>query len=198
MNKRILAAAGVVAVAAGALGVGVSTAFASNEGHSVLRIGQARLVDPAGGSLGTVQLIELNGKLNVIGRVRGLTVGFHGFHIHEKGECIGSSTPPFTSAGGHLKAAGPAGGSHAGHAGDMPVLLVGADGTAQTSFTTDRVRLANILDADGAAIMIHALPDNYANIPLRYAAAGVAGPDATTLTTGDAGGRVACGVVTGR
>lgn len=196
MNKRIIAAAGVVAVTAGALGVGVSTAFASNEGHSVLRIGQARLVDPAGASLGTVQLIELNGRLNVIGRVRGLTVGFHGFHIHEKGECIGSSTPPFTSAGGHLKAAGD---HHSGHAGDMPVLLVGTDGTAQTSFTTDRVRLANILDADGAAIMIHALPDNYANIPPRYAIAGAAGgPDATTLATGDSGDRVACGVVTGR
>ncbi len=192
MNKRILAAIGVAAVVVVASGVGVSTALASNDAHSFLRIGQAHLVDPAGTSLGAVQLVELNGRLNVIGKVRGLTVGFHGFHIHEKGECLGSSTPPFASAGGHLKAAGD---NHPGHPGDMPVLLVGADGTAQASFTTDRVRLVDVLDSDGAALIVHALPDNYANIPTRYAAGG---PDATTLATGDSGGRVACGVVTGR
>ncbi len=77
----------------------------------------------------------------------------------------------------------------------MPVLLVGADGTAQASFTTDRVTLADVLDANGAAIIIHAAPDNYANIPTRYAPGG---PDAATLATGDSGARVACGVVTGR
>lgn len=192
MNKRILAAIGVVTVVAAASGIGVSAALASNDAHSLLRIGQARLVDPVGRSLGAVQLIELNGRLNVIGRVNGLTAGFHGFHIHENGECIGSSAPPFASAGGHLRAAGD---SHPGHAGDMPVLLVGADGTAQASFTTDRVTLANVLDSNGAAIIVHAAADNYANIPTRYAAAG---PDAATLATGDSGARVACGVVTGR
>ncbi len=77
----------------------------------------------------------------------------------------------------------------------MPVLLVGGDGTAQASFTTDRVTLADVFDSNGSAIIIHAGPDNYANIPTRYAPAG---PDATTLATGDSGGRVACGVVTGR
>ncbi len=191
MNKRILAAAGVIAVVAVALGVGVSTAVASNDQHSRLRIAQALLVDPGGKSLGAVQLVELNGRLNVIGKVRGLSPGFHGFHIHEKGECIGRSDPPFASAGGHLRAAGD---NHPGHAGDMPVLLVGADRTAQASFTTDRVKLADVLD-NGAALIIHALPDNYANIPTRYAAGA---PDATTLATGDSGGRVACGVVIGR
>lgn len=189
MNKRVLVTAGVVAVA---LGTGVSTALASNDAAGSQRMGQAHLVDPAGNSLGSVQLIEQNGKLSVMGKVGGLTAGFHGFHIHETGECIGNSTPPFASAGGHLSAPGV---GHPGHAGDMPALLVGRDGTAQASFLTDRLTLADILDANGSAIMVHADPDNYAHIPPRYAPAG---PDATTLATGDAGGRVACGVVTER
>ncbi|MGH3915066.1 MAG: superoxide dismutase family protein [Pseudonocardiaceae bacterium] len=187
MNKRVLITAGVVAVA---LSAGVSTALASNDASGPQRIGQANLVDPAGSPLGSVQLIEQSGKLNVMGKVNGLTAGFHGFHIHEVGECVGSSTLPFSSAGGHLSAPGV---GHPGHAGDMPAMLVGRDGTAQASFTTDRVTLAEILDANGSAIIVHADPDNYANLPTRYAPAG---PDETTLATGDAGGRIACGVVT--
>jgi len=50
----------------------------------------------------------------------------------------------------------------------------------------------DLFDADGSAVIVHASPDNYANIPTRY----VATPDSTTFGTGDAGGRVACGVVT--
>lgn len=186
MNKRVLAAVTVIAVVAVALGI----VLASNDPPSPRPIGEARLVDPAGGSLGTVQLVELEGRLNVTGMVRGLAAGFHGFHIHENGQCVGSSTPPFASAGEHLRAAGD---THPGHAGDMPVLLVGEDGTAQVSVTTDRVTRADVLDSNGSAIIIHAGPDNYANIPPRYAPEG---PDADTLATGDSGGRVACGVVT--
>ncbi len=189
MNKRFLATVGVLAVVAVASGVGVSTALA---GSDAPRVGEASLVDPAGKPLGTVELVEQHGRLNVIGQVRGLTAGFHGFHIHENGECVGNSTPPFTSAGGHLS---PAGDSHPDHAGDMPVLLVGGDGAAQASFTTDRVTFADIFDSNGSAIIVHAEPDNYANIPARYAPEG---PDAATLATGDAGGRVACGVITPR
>ena len=51
----------------------------------------------------------------------------------------------------------------------------------------------DLFDADGSAVIVHAGPDNYANIPTRYTGPV---PDATTLATGDAGGRVACGVVT--
>jgi len=72
--------------------------------------------------------------------------------------------------------------------------LVNADGTGEARFKTDRYDVANLFDADGSAIIIHASPDNFANIPARYAPTG---PDATTLGTGDAGGRFACGVVEG-
>ena len=74
----------------------------------------------------------------------------------------------------------------------MPVLLVNADGTARASLRTDRFALADLLDADGSAIIIHAKADNYANIPTdRYDP----DPDEMTLATGDSGGRAACGVV---
>ena len=64
------------------------------------------------------------------------------------------------------------------------------------AFETDSTTFAQIFDADGAALIIHAGPDNLANIPARYSANGVAGPDAATLATGDSGGRFACGVIT--
>ncbi len=111
-----------------------------------------------------------------------LSAGFHGFHVHAVGEC----NAPFTSAGGHFN---PAGQSHPNHAADMPVLLVNADGTAEARFVTDRFTVSQIA---GRAVIIHAKPDNYANIPTdRYDP----DPDATTLATGDAGPRVACGVI---
>jgi Cu-Zn family superoxide dismutase len=54
-----------------------------------------------------------------------------------------------------------------------------------------------LLAGDGSAVIVHALPDNYANIPTRYRSAqtGAPGPDADTLKAGDSGGRVVCGVV---
>jgi len=190
MKNHVFVTVGMIAVTT--LGTAVSTALASNDEPEPARLGQAHLVDPAGESLGTVDLAEQNGRVGLAVKAHGLTAGFHGFHIHGSGQCDGSSAPSFASAGGHLS---PAGGSHPGHAGDMPVLLVGDDGTAQASFTTDRVTFADLFDADGSAIIVHAGPDNYANIPTRYAPDG---PDADTLGTGDSGGRVACGVVTPR
>jgi Cu-Zn family superoxide dismutase len=72
----------------------------------------------------------------------------------------------------------------------MPVLLVNSDGTGEAGFKTDRFALKNLFDEDGSAIIVHALPDNYANIPERYGAA-----DQATLATGDSGDRIACGAI---
>jgi Cu-Zn family superoxide dismutase len=138
------------------------------------------------------------GELIIAGRLSGLTPGFHGFHIHAVGTCDPAATDPagnpvpFGSAGGHLN---PAGVGHGRHAGDLPLLLVTSDGTALAGAETDAVTVAAIFDADRSAFIVHAAPDNYANIPPRYSAAGVPGPDAATLATGDAGGRVGCGVI---
>jgi Cu-Zn family superoxide dismutase len=72
----------------------------------------------------------------------------------------------------------------------MPVLLVNNDGTGEVSFETDRFALKDLFDEDGSAIMVHALPDNYANIPERYGEV-----DQETLETGDSGDRIACGAI---
>ncbi len=78
----------------------------------------------------------------------------------------------------------------------MP-LLINGDGTGELRFATDRFTVAQLLDADGSALIVHAGRDNLANIPERYHshAHNVLGPDADTLATGDAGGREACGVI---
>jgi Cu-Zn family superoxide dismutase len=109
--------------------------------------------------------------------------GFHGFHVHAVGECV----PPFTSAGGHLN---PSGADHGDHAGDLPSLLVNADGRGMLATATDRFSLSDLRDVDGSAVMVHSGRDNFANIPSRYG-----GPDPETRATGDAGSRLACGVV---
>jgi Cu-Zn family superoxide dismutase len=181
MQRRILA--GAVALAS-ALAIAVAAAAARQDG--VTARAEANLVGPTGSLLGTVHLSEQGGRIDVVVTANGLKAGFHGFHVHAVGRCVG---PDFSSAGGHLN---PGGLHHPAHAGDMPVLLVNADGTARASLRTDRFSLADLLDADGSAIIVHANADNYANIPTdRYDP----DPDAMTLATGDSGGRVACGVV---
>jgi superoxide dismutase, Cu-Zn family len=124
------------------------------------------------------------GAVTVFAHVRDLPPGFHGFHVHTTGAC---EPPDFMSAGGHLN---PTGASHGDHAGDLPSLLVNEDGSGLLVATTDRFSLADLRDEDGSAVMVHALADNFANIPERYG-----GPDAETLATGDSGSRLACGVV---
>jgi superoxide dismutase, Cu-Zn family len=187
----------------------------------------AELQDENGDRVGVVRWTDAGDAVRVEASVEGLPPGFHGFHVHAVGECV----PPFTSAGGHLN---PDEAGHPEHVGDMPVLLVNSDGTGEGSFVTDRYTLGDII---GAALIIHAAPDNYGNIPDRYftlaptpapgetpvpgtngandsPAAGaapspgtaeaspegayVSGPDEATLSTGDAGPRIACGVIESR
>ncbi len=69
-----------------------------------------------------------------------------------------------------------------------------ADGTATARSVTDRLDPTKLA---GRAVILHAGPDNFANIPAdRYSAGGVPGPDSMTTSTGDAGKRLACGVIT--
>lgn len=152
------------------------------------RIARATLIDATGETVGKVRF-ERRGKsraLRVSVVVRTLSPGFHGFHVHAVGRCEG---PGFLTAGPHLSANGV---THPDHAGDMPPLLVTRGGKAEARFVTDRFSIADLRDVDGSAVMVHALPDNHANIPEeRYEP----DPDATTLATGDAGARAACGRV---
>lgn len=131
-----------------------------------------------------------------------LAPGFHGLHIHSVGRCEANSVPPtggapanFNSAGGHFQVAG-----RSGHpaSGDLSSLQVREDGSARLVTTTDSVTAEDLLGGAGTAIIIHEKPDNFANIPPeRYQQVnGDPPPDQSTLATGDAGARVACGVIT--
>jgi len=130
-----------------------------------------------------------------------LTPGFHGLHIHAVGKCEANSVSPaggapgdFLSAGAHFQKAG-----HTAHpaSGDLASLQVRQDGTAKLVTTTDAFTAEDLLGGAKTAIIIHEKADNFANIPPeRYQQVnGAPPPDAETLATGDAGKRVACGVI---
>jgi len=113
--------------------------------------------------------------------ITGVPPGVHAFHIHAVGVCEG---PQFTTAGPHFAGGGAMHGLMAQkmpHAGDMPNVYVGADGKG-TAETLAHVTLAagqrSLFDADGSALVLHATADDYVTDP-----------------AGNAGGRIACGVV---
>ncbi|WP_102418882.1 superoxide dismutase family protein [Mycobacterium sp. 4858] len=130
-----------------------------------------------------------------------LTPGFHGVHIHKTGKCEPNSVAPtggapgdFLSAGGHFQTPG-----HTAEpaSGDLTSLQVRKDGSGVLMTTTDAFAMDDLLTGEKTAIIIHAGADNFANIPPeRYNQSnGTPGPDQTTMSTGDAGKRVACGVI---
>ncbi len=112
-------------------------------------------------------------------RVSGLKPGGeHGFHLHEKGDCASTDG---TSAGGHFNPAGaphgPQDGPH--HAGDMPSLKADASGVADLKFMLHGVSIGSgAADIVNRAVIVHANPDDFKTQP-----------------TGNAGARIACGVV---
>jgi Cu-Zn family superoxide dismutase len=134
--------------------------------------------------LGTVVLTEVNKGLDVEVKVKGLTPGQHGFHIHEGISC-GSVGPDGnidrglpaeghydpTDSGHH---SGPDGG---GHAGDLPYLIADEHGEVDTSF---RVQGLSVEEIAGRAIVIHDGGDNYSDSP---------------KPLGGGGGRFGCGIL---
>jgi Cu-Zn family superoxide dismutase len=118
------------------------------------------------------------------------------------GKCEANSVAPtggapgdFNSAGGHFQVAG-----HTAHpaSGDLSSLQVRADGSGKLVTTTDAFTAADLQGGAKTAIIIHEKSDNFANIPPeRYQQinGGAPGPDEATMATGDAGKRVACGVI---
>jgi Cu-Zn family superoxide dismutase len=175
--------------------VGHSAGHGEHAGHHGAHGKALRVVlhDVDGDAIGRVSLRRVGTLIVVRGFVRSLTPGFHGFHVHTVGLCEPDAPAgPFTTAGGHYTGGDT---THGDHAGDMPSLLVTDKGLAYSKFVTDRFKLPELRDADGSAVIVHEGRDNFANIPTRYVSGGVPGPDATTLATGDAGNRAACGVI---
>lgn len=159
---------------------------------------------PDGTQVATAKLDFSNGFATITIATTGvghLAPGFHGVHIHKVGKCEANSVGPdggapgdFLSAGGHFQSPGhnaePA-------SGDLTSLQVRRDGVGALVTTTDAFSLDDLTTGQKTAIVIHAGADNFANIPPeRYNQSnGTPGPDAMTMGTGDAGKRVACGVI---
>jgi Cu-Zn family superoxide dismutase len=138
----------------------------------------AQLAGPTGVA-GVVTFTEQpGGGVQVVARVQGAAPGTHGLHLHEGTSCDG---PDFQSAGGHFNPTsvahgGPAAAEH--HAGDFGNIEIGADGTGNSDVTSTVLTLEGTNGAIGHAVILHEKAD-----------------DLTTQPTGNAGGRVACGVV---
>ena len=186
----------VAAVAVAGLGLTMTVADpASGEGWRA----KAVLRDVGGQRVGVVRFQGEEGGTDVRVQLTGIAVGtdaFHGLHVHTgdaTGRCEPATDPPFTNVGGHWTLGTE---THGHHDGDLPPVLVQADGTGAAHATTARLDPGQVI---GKAVVLHAGPDNLANIPTRYAtgAPPVTGPDATTLGAGDAGGRLACGIISG-
>jgi len=137
---------------------------------------------PASASLasGTLTLTTMGDGVHVGGEIGGLAPGPHGFHVHEHGDC---SAADASSAGGHFNPTNaPHGRAGAGphHLGDADNIVADAEGVARIDKHLGDVTLGTGLanDIAGRALVVHAKPDDYTSQP-----------------SGDAGARVACGVI---
>lgn len=133
---------------------------------------------PAGSAVLTAMANGVKIRLDL----KGLTPGEHALHFHETGSCV---PPKFDSAGGHFtpqkskhgfdEAGGP-------HAGDMPNLVIGADGRVATEVINTAVNLGkggnSLLKQGGTALVVHEKADDYKSQP-----------------AGNAGSRIACGEI---
>lgn len=129
---------------------------------------------------GTVRFVQNGDKVQVTGEVKGLKPNAeHGFHVHEKGDC---SSGDGMSTGGHFNPTTTAHGQHGQgthHVGDLPSLMADAQGVAKINFTSTTLTLkpgtTSIMDK---GLIVHRDPDDYKTQP-----------------TGNAGPRIACGVI---
>jgi Cu-Zn family superoxide dismutase len=129
---------------------------------------------------GLVTFADAEDGVLVVAEVSGLAEGMHGFHIHETGDC---SAPDATSAGGHYNPTGaphgaPDAPSDERHVGDLGNLEAGADGRARYERIDSVLPLSGPNSIIGKAVIVHAGQDDYTSQP-----------------TGDAGSRLACGVI---
>ena len=147
----------------------------------VEEITRAVVTGADGAPYGEVIVGEGDGGLIVQIKAQGLEPGPRGVHIHEVGQCEG---PDFSSAGAHWN---PTKHEHGfdnpkgAHMGDFFNLEIGEDGTGSVEARIEGASLKDganaLMDADGAAFVIHAGPD-----------------DLKTDPSGESGGRIACGV----
>lgn len=157
---------------------GIAFATATVQTAGAAEQAMAKLKNPKGESVGEVKLMQIPHGTLLHAKFSNLPAGAHAFHVHAIGKC----EPPFKSAGGHFNPGGKKHGIHAAegrHVGDMPNIHVPASGSLEIEVLNTLLKLdSSLFDADGAAIVLHAGPDDYKSDP-----------------AGAAGGRIACGVI---
>lgn len=162
---------------------GASTSAPTPAATSTARSATVNLASASGSLVsGRLTAMPMAGGVHFTGEVGGLTPGStHAIHVHETGDC---SAADASSAGGHFNPAGtPHGqvGTETHHAGDMNNIVANAQGVAQVDVHAEGVTLGGgtANDIAGRAVIVHAAPDDYRSQP-----------------AGEAGARVACGLVT--
>jgi len=176
----------VVSVSVGGSGSSAEELTSSNgpfKAVVVLNVGTEK-----SGVKGTLELTQenQNAPVRITGSISNLTPeGNHGFHVHESGDTRGDS--PCGSTGGHFN---PHGKTHGGpvdserHVGDLGNILVDSSGTAAIDITDDKISLTGGNSVVGRAIVVHEKKDDLGK-----------GGDEGSLKTGNAGGRIACGII---
>lgn len=133
---------------------------------------------------GVVQFTqEGDGPTTVTGKISGLRPGLHGFHVH----ALGDTTNGCMSTGPHFNPLGKEHGAPTDdnrHAGDLGNVTVGTDGTVEFSIIDSQIPLSGPHSIVGRAVVVHADPDDLGK-----------GGHELSKSTGNAGGRLACGVV---
>jgi len=169
MSRRHLLWIPALLVATFGFGQGTQKTTVILKNAQGVEVGSATITPATGGS-----------AVLITGTFSKLPPGTHAIHIHTVGKC---EAPDFTSAGGHFNPASKQHGKdnpQGAHAGDLPNFEVAADGTGKISQEVPGVQLtdASLFHAGGTALMIHAAADDYKTDP-----------------TGNAGARLACGVI---
>jgi superoxide dismutase, Cu-Zn family len=142
-----------------------------------------KLVDARGDSIGTATLSPAPAGVTIALAVKGLSPGEHAIHVHGTAKCEG---PAFTSAGGHFNPGQKQHGidnPQGPHAGDMPNFTVDATGRSTATVVAPGITLGDgptsVFTGGGTALVIHEKADDMKSDP-----------------AGNAGARVACGVIT--
>ena len=143
----------------------------------------ATLKDVQGANVGDISFHETANGVLIKADLNGLPQGIHAIHIHETGKC---EAPDFKSAGGHFNPTQASHGYLEGsnyHAGDLPNFDVPESGKTTLEIMSPAFKLStsgakSVFDSDGSAVIVHAKADDYHSQP-----------------SGDAGDRIACGVI---